>query len=265
MATFCLLVQLFILLRARFTLAELINPMDIPLGPCEPYSGCWHYSSRPDQIGPCGIDTSTCPPDSKNCGMYESSCYCQQKTQLQCAWVCQWWDWMIIEDWLFNKCPDAPTIDFNKAPACARRCLEEKSFDYGCLTRNTNCFCIHGSLFDCQNQCADKDKQALKSWLVDTCGISEARADAGVMTGDFTEEMPQPSGTPVPGRGPVFVAKKRRKPRWYEIMAFTLLGLTFLGAIGFMIWMRWTEWKRASYSSLPSTRDIAEIPEHMKG
>ncbi|KAF1953543.1 hypothetical protein CC80DRAFT_141083 [Byssothecium circinans] len=226
---------IIILLFALVANAELINPKEIPLGACGAQS-CWYDASRPDQIGPCGIDTTGCPPDSKNCGFYDSKCYCQQTTQLRCAWSpCSWWNWMLVEDWFFKKCPGAPTVDFDKAPKCAAQCLAEKAIDYGCLTRNTNCFCIHADLFECNYNCHGKDKELLKSWLMDTCKISEARAEAGVTGSGFWEGADPQSGDK---NEPIFVERKRRKPRWYEGMAFAILGASFLTVVGFFLWMR---------------------------
>jgi hypothetical protein len=147
---------------------------------------------------------------------------------------------MKIEDWLFKKCPQAPTLDFDKAPKCAAQCLAEKTIDYGCLTRNTNCFCIHGDLFDCNYNCNDKDKEKLKAWLMDSCKVSEAQAQAGVTSSGFKEAEVDGGGDK---DGPIFTERKRRKPRWYEGLAIALLCASFLFVVGFFAWMRLSERK----------------------
>ncbi|KAF2009719.1 hypothetical protein BU24DRAFT_428608 [Aaosphaeria arxii CBS 175.79] len=226
---------------------QLINPKDIPLGICSPVSSCWHYESPPDEI--CPVDLSKCPNDDPSCGMYHSDCYCKLKTGLSCAWVCGWWEWMQIEDWFFKQCPDAPTVEFSKAPTCVATCLAEKSIDYGCLTKNTNCFCIHGSLFDCQQWCGDQDKQKLKGWLMDTCGIDESLAAAGVESGDFT--VASSANT---GREAILTSRRRRKLRWYEIMVIALLSISFVAAVALWGWVRWTNAGGKIRTALP--RDV---------
>jgi hypothetical protein len=152
---------------------------------------------------------------------------------------------MNIENWLFNECPNAPTLDFKQAPKCAAQCLAEKSVDYGCLTRNTNCFCLHSDLFECNYNCDEKDKGKLKSWLMDTCKVSEPQAQAGVTSSDFGEAA---ANSESEKNEPIFKERKRRPPRWYEGLAIALLGSSFLAAVACYGWMRYSEQRNLNHA-----------------
>lgn len=229
---------LFITILAAFTTGERINLQEMPQGDCAP------CKPPPSAIGPCNLDTSQCASDDPNCGTYDSTCYCQQIDQLDCAWSCEWWDWMIVEDWFFKQCPQAPTVDFKKAPKCAAACLEEKVIDYGCLTKNSNCFCIHADLFNCNYKCKGKEKDQLKTWLMDSCRVSEAQAQAGVTSSGFSQGAVD-EGEAYGGdrTEPIFTARKRRKLRWYEGMAIALLIASVIAVLWFFGWMRFSERK----------------------
>ncbi|KAF2202162.1 hypothetical protein GQ43DRAFT_462606 [Delitschia confertaspora ATCC 74209] len=235
-------------LSTTVTSDHLIDPRTIPTEDCTGTS-CYYDDKLPDQI--CPVDVSQCTSNSSNCGMYHSDCYCKLKTGLRCAWPCRWWSWMKVEDWFFDQCPDSPAIDLEKAPSCASGCLDEKLVDYGCLTKNTNCFCIQGGLFGCQEKCRGHGRDQLKSWLVDTCNITPAQAEAGVFTGDFSTTM---EGNSV--REPIFTPRKKKKLRWYEIMAITLASFSGVVASFFWIWMKHGDWMKQSKFYTPIKKRI---------
>lgn len=235
--TFLLILSFF---STTITGDRTIDPQTVlPEEECN-WNSCWHYSSPPDPI--CPVDTSQCPLDSLNCGVYHSDCYCKLKTGLACAWSCSWWSWMKVEDWFRGLCPEAPVVDFKKAPNCAAQCLNEKSFDYGCLTNNTNCFCIHGSLFDCQKNCGKQDREKLKHWLIDSCDATVAQAEVGVVTGNFTEVAA--ASVNETSRDLIFTPKKKGKLKWYEDMALALLVFSIVATAGFWAWTCGTKLRR---------------------
>jgi hypothetical protein len=175
----------------------------------------------------CTAVPSPCPSavaaaGGNNCSTFPLDCYCQQPTPLYCAWSCSWYQWFLAEDWFKTQCPDIPPIDFNSAPKCARQCLWEQSISYGCVASTRNCFCSHGSLFDCEKQCKGTVAQSLVDWFKDQCLVSESEAeyDTGVSS----------------SKSAVIASlfKSPYKLHWYEIVPITiasLSGAVFIGVI----------------------------------
>ncbi|KAM7215908.1 hypothetical protein V8F06_008666 [Rhypophila decipiens] len=177
------------------------------------------------------------------CGIYQYSrdCYCKLKTPISCAWRCNWAGWWQTEDWFAQVCPDTPVtkpVDWSGLPSCARQCLDDNMFQYGCLTQTSNCVCTKGDLFDCHKKCGDGAKwDQISIWLQDTCAISELAATEALKTGTFSlyeeqaakkgiEEEEKPNPPPLPGR---------RLFQWDEI--FVLCVASVVGFTVFVLWI----------------------------
>lgn len=224
---------------------DLIDPVDQPY--CD-VSSCWHFGSDPPELcplldGPCPDDENASDNDGRECGMkqYDRACYCGLKTGLSCAWSCDWETWWDTEDWLARVCPDSPSlkIDFSGFPGCARDCLDDASFAYGCITGSSNCFCSAGNLWDCHDKCSsDREWDQMRQWLQDTCDIGEGAARAALEDGTFsvgdgTAEA-EPTVTEERVEGPPPRAPPE-PPTWDETFMFVVLGVTFLASVGFWI------------------------------
>ncbi len=184
------------LLPRQTNAPDLVDPVTQPF--CES-SSCWHWDRAPDSPSPdiCPLVDGPCPSDGASdnggnkCGMhqYHRDCYCSLKTGLNCAWSCSWTVWWETENWFASLCPDSPALklDFSGLPKCARGCLDDATFGYGCLTQSSNCFCSHGSLFDCHNNCHSQDEwQQIETWLQDACDVSPDIAKQAIDSGTFT-------------------------------------------------------------------------------
>jgi hypothetical protein len=193
------------------------------------FSECVYPSAGTVSVSPpCTTVPVPCPPavaaaGGHNCSTFPLECYCQQGTPLYCAWPCSWYQWFLAEDWFKTQCPDVQPIDFNSAPKCARQCLSEQSINYGCVGSTRNCFCSHGSLFNCEKQCKGTAaiQQSIVNWFKDQCLVSESEAeyDIGVSgTKNVTASLFQ----------------SPHKLHWYEILPITiatLSGVCFIGII----------------------------------
>lgn len=177
---------------------------------------------------PCTAVPTPCPPavaaaGGDNCSTFPLECYCAQGVPLDCAWACSWYQWFLAEDWFKTQCPDVKPIDFSTAPKCARQCLSEQSINYGCVGSSRNCFCAHGSLFNCEKQCKGTvaTQRSIVSWYKDQCLVSESEAEYAVGV----------SGTKAVTSS---LFRSARKLRWYEILPITiatLSGAIFIGII----------------------------------
>ena len=105
-----------------------------------------------------------------------TTCYCALPNPLFCAWSCDWFDWMLAENWFNATCPQVPPVDFKPVPSCARPCFEERVFNYGCITYQKNCFCSHQNLFGCNTGCTAQDNLTIVSWYASVCAIPTASA-----------------------------------------------------------------------------------------
>lgn len=169
---------------------------------------------------PCASVRVPCPSaigGGDNCTTVDRDCYCKQTTPLACAWDCGWWDWMLAEDWFQTTCPNVLPINFNTAPACARKCLWENSVNYGCINSGRNCFCLEGSVFGCESKCSDNS--TILAWLEeeDVCNFtsSEASYEAGITVSPKDSALPP--------------LHKTSKLHWYEIFPIVVGSLS--GAI----------------------------------
>ncbi|CZR69129.1 uncharacterized protein PAC_19029 [Phialocephala subalpina] len=176
---------------------------------------------------PCTAVATPCPSVSAaaaggtNCSTFPLECYCQQPIPLYCAWSCSWYQWFLAEDWFKTQCPNIPPIDFNSAPKCARKCLSEESINYGCVGSTRNCFCSHGSVFDCEKQCSQAVQNSLASWYADQCevSLSEANKEIGVAGSKNVTAT---------------LFKLPEKLHWYEIVPVvtaSISGAIFIGII----------------------------------
>jgi hypothetical protein len=156
------------------------------------------------------------------------------------------------EDWFASVCPGAPAtkpIDFSRLPACARECLDDAVFQYGCLTQTSNCFCANGNLFDCHNKCGDGEEwRRIAEWLQDVCAMTENAAMEALKSGTFSvvgfdiHELEgaeaKASPPPLPSRKPL---------RWDEI--FVLTAASLVGLVGLACWI-YDCWARRSSSKV---------------
>ncbi|KAK4228530.1 hypothetical protein QBC38DRAFT_345929, partial [Podospora fimiseda] len=195
-----------LLLSQTTSSQNLIDPI---LQPYCDSSSCWHWSFPPPELCPLVINPS-CPNNtdaSENiaayqnktenkaakCGInqYQQDCYCNLKTGLSCVWSCSWEIWWKTEDWLQQTCPpNSPAtnpLNFSPLPPCAKNCLDDSLFQYGCLTQTSNCFCSRGDLFDCHKKCHKEKKwRQIQEWLQDVCDINEAAAVEDLKSGRFS-------------------------------------------------------------------------------
>ncbi|OAL34240.1 hypothetical protein AYO20_06495 [Fonsecaea nubica] len=141
---------------------------------------------------------------------------------------------MAVEDWFVQECgPESDYLSYDGLPACARSCLHPALVYYGCVSEGRNCFCLHGSLFDCQSNChKESERTAIKNWLVERCGVSPALGQKGADTGVFYGSAEDDSES---RQSPVLFRPKRKELKWYEIFAIVLLCVSIL--VGVLVWI----------------------------
>lgn len=237
------------LLRSRQTNAPgFVDPVTIPA--CFA-NVCWWHSYPPPEIcplvdGPCANNSDATDNGGDKCGMkqYTRDCYCSLKTGLYCAWSCSWESWWDTEDWFAELCPDSPALklDFSGLPDCARNCLDDASFEYGCLTQTSNCFCSNGDLFGCHDKCGSSNEwRQIENWLQDACDISPTAANEALKSGTFAldigtaTESAKAVATETKGASPPKLPP-RKKPTWDEDFIFAVLGLTLLTGVALWIY-----------------------------
>jgi hypothetical protein len=228
------------LMARSATSSALVDPVTQP--ECL-FSNCWHWNSPPPEIcplvsGPCPNNSQASDNGGSKCGhwQYEKDCYCNLKAGLSCAWSCSWTNWWLTEDWFARVCPDSPALklDFSGLPKCARECLDDASFNYGCLTQTSNCFCSHGDLFGCQDHChTDQEWRQISQWLQGACGIGAAKANSALQQGYFYLSS-EPAVSVVREKGPPPPVSK--KPlTWGEKFILAVVSLTVVVGLG--IWI----------------------------
>ncbi|KIX95204.1 uncharacterized protein Z520_09120 [Fonsecaea multimorphosa CBS 102226] len=203
------------------------QPIDVSKIPTCPTATC-----KSDPLG--SISPNGCTPVTASTQLYNRSCYCALKDPLYCAWECTWWEWMFTEDWFVKECgPNSDRLSYDGLPACAQGCLHEQLVYYGCVTEGRNCFCIQGSLFNCQSNChKESETIAIQHWLMAQCGISKALAEKGTLEGVFygsTADLPELKESLAVFR------PRRTKLKWYEVGAIVLLCITVL--VGVIMWI----------------------------
>ncbi|SPO06819.1 uncharacterized protein DNG_09513 [Cephalotrichum gorgonifer] len=266
-----------VLLPRQTNTPDLIDPVTMPY--CT-WSNCWHFGSDPPDLcplldGPCPDNDDNSENGGRVCGtkQYARDCYCSLKTSLSCAWSCSWSDWWDTEDWFADRCagsPAAQPLDFSPLPNCARDCIDDASFAYGCITGSTNCFCANGDLFECQNACSSEAEWVkIQEWLEDACEMEPDAARAALEEGTFTIGLPAPtSGTAVPtgtegaegrdfGPRPPLAAEP---PTWDEITMFVILGITVLASLGFLVFTSLASRKRrTTENNVMSQADVSLV------
>ena len=130
---------------------------------------------------PCPTVSTSCSASATAIGRcagvgVPTTCYCALPNPLFCAWGCDWFDWMLAENWFNATCPQVLPVDFKPVPPCARPCFEERVFNYGCITYQKNCFCSHENLFGCNTGCTAQDNLTIVSWYASVCAIPTASA-----------------------------------------------------------------------------------------
>jgi hypothetical protein len=220
----------------RHRSSPLVDLNSIPLGQCgliEDISNFFWACNSPssDTIPTCPLVPVSCPADSfkTDCHTYTVECFCKAPIPLTCAWGCDWRGWMYVEDWFSKVCPDTPPVDFSPLPACARDCISDGSFNYGCITQTSSCFCLFADLFSCPAQCSTKaELDQITDWYAKECGYSSAQASAVVSlaAGDSLSNI-------TGGIQPVAViqSSEKRKLHWYEILAILTVCLTVAVAV----------------------------------
>jgi hypothetical protein len=193
-----------------------------------------------------------CNPDSffssdTDCYTYTLECFCNSPTPIKCEWDCGWRYWMAAEDWFSQTCPDVPPVDFSHLPSCARDCISDGSFNYGCITQSRSCFCLQENLFTCPEKCSNADdQQKIINWYAGTCGYSDAQATA-IAAGN-------PYGKQVGGNKTILQIQPRvyHKLAWYEVLTIWAAAMTVfvVVVVSLMnIYSKW--WKYPLYQPLP--------------
>ncbi|KIX02056.1 uncharacterized protein Z518_07995 [Rhinocladiella mackenziei CBS 650.93] len=232
------------LLPGQTNAPGLVDPVTMPS--CY-YNTCWQYNGPPPRIcplidGPCANNSEASDNGGDQCGMkqYTRECYCNLQTGLSCAWSCNWESWWDTEDWFAKLCPDSPALklDFSSLPNCARRCLDDAIFEYGCLTQSSNCFCTHGTLFGCHDKCtSDEEWERIAEWLQDACSLDADQARLALEEGAFTLTVEpgaiEATGSQTRDFGPP--PPVPAKPlSWDEYFIIVILALTGTGIIGML-------------------------------
>jgi len=234
------------LLPRQTSASSLVDP--VTMQRCM-FSTCWDCYEPPPEI--CPLVNGICPNDvnasdsgGKSCGMkqYPRDCYCNLKTGLHCAWSCSWTSWWETENWFAKVCLESPALklDFSSLPSCARQCLDDAIFEYGCLTQSSNCFCARGDLFKChEKSCSAGDWIAIENWLRDTCSLDAAKARMALEQGTFTigaaTSASETAATETRVLGPPSLPP-RQPPTWDEIFMFVILPLTIIGSLGLWVY-----------------------------
>jgi hypothetical protein len=183
----------------------------------------------PTQTLSCPPVTTTCPEDAPTptgkCITYPLDCFCALPTPLTCAFKpCSWFEWAKTEDLYAKLCPATKPIDFSPLPACARKCITDNSFLYGCITSTKACFCTHRSYFACEKKCKKASEvEEILNWFQTQCDTTPASASRAL--GDPEPDDPSEDSPKRPSAG--------SKLRWYEIMAVIVAVVTLVAiAIG---------------------------------
>lgn len=172
----------------------------------------------------CDVVEDPCQSSGGSCPTYTRDCYCNFPVALDCAWDCDWLSYMYIEDWYRTICGPRP-INFTELPGCAKKCVETKLFDYGCVTFEKNCFCQHNSTFTCEDGCDEKGKQGIVTWLERECSLSDTGAQDVI--GDLEPDTIAKSGK--------IVANRRAPRRWYWYEIVTVVILSFSALLFFVV------------------------------
>ncbi|ERF74887.1 hypothetical protein EPUS_09093 [Endocarpon pusillum Z07020] len=184
-----------------------------------------------------------CPYTDSDAKTWSRQCFCNLKTPLRCAWICNWNAWMNAEDWYTGNTgcgPQADDLDLKGLPACAEDCLPDALMDAGCITKGRQCFCLNGDMLGCQNSCSHQERAEVATWLEGACNISQQLANQGVEKGSFLEDpsfwatLVDKASVIFGGRGDEGVHKEVVAPpsrtgqplRWYEIWAVVVLCFT---------------------------------------
>lgn len=170
------------------------------------------------------------------CTTVPLSCYCDLASPLQCAWEScgigaqDPSDWLRAEDWFNETCPNAALIPFDgnasdkklPLPDCARECLQNRSFDSGCIIEKKVCFCPPRTLFGCAAPCSTAENATLARWYSDTCAVSLEDATAALRRMD--------------GFWPVIPAMEPLRPglEWYELLVLVVLSLIITAGLVYL-------------------------------
>jgi hypothetical protein len=230
--------------------SPLVNLNSIPLNQC----GLWEDLSKffgacnspsSDTIPTCPRVSVPCPAHPADligdiaegiddlfrggCYTYTVECFCKAPIPLTCAWGCNWTGWMYVEDWFRNLCPHTPQVDFSPLPACARDCISDGSFNYGCITQTSSCFCLRAELFDCPAQCSTAaELDQIKHWYAKQCGhsLEYASTVVSLAAGDSLNNNTR-------GIQSVAVIRSSGKSEltWYEYLAIATICLTVVVAV----------------------------------
>lgn len=129
------------------------------------------FCSSSDWQGPGLCPSVPCPSSTdSSCTTVTTDCFCNLKTPLECAWICDWSAWYHFENWYSNTCPNAKPVDFSGLPKCVRRCLPDQYIIYGCITLGRSCICNAQELFGCASKCDVQSNKTINNWFSDLCG-----------------------------------------------------------------------------------------------
>jgi hypothetical protein len=162
------------------------------------------------------------------CYTYTVECFCKAPIPLICAWACDWTGWMYVEDWFSQKCPHTPPVDFSPLPACARDCISDGSFNYGCITQTSSCFCLRANLFNCPAQCSTAaELDQIKHWYANECGYPFTYAS---MVVNATAGNP-PNTNGSTQSVAVIRSSGESELQWYEVLAIVTICLSVVVAM----------------------------------
>ena len=125
-----------------------------------------------------------------------------------------------------KACRNTPTVDFSPLPACAKTCISDGSFNYGCITGGRSCLCLNQDLFNCPAQCQDPaDVQHVSDWYQDICQYSSETTASIVSAGKSTQPMNKQR------LGAVIATSKPNKLHWYEMLITNTAIFTAVAAV----------------------------------
>ncbi|KAF7510255.1 hypothetical protein GJ744_006951 [Endocarpon pusillum] len=236
------------LVMTLFSLTNILKPVSAAVDPSLiPDDDCFSSCSSTDF--PCPHLDTPCAGEVTGCYQYEEGCFCALPQPIACAWACPWAQWMRVEDWYSKTCGRLKTIEFGLAPVCARDCIREGLFNYGCITEEQSCFCQHASVFACEEHCTQRGKDMLRDWVKGQCDYTEGEEFDVVQSASPTLEEGMTTATATPTqtggeqsnnhKGDATTIKRPADPlSWYEVLAVSVASVSGAALVvaWFLVW-----------------------------